>query len=129
MKNFEIKTVEHKGIKVPIQINYDKGEVTLVENFHTDSEMSYRAKQWLFKGRSLEYMDSWINILEAMTVAVKECKALLEKDLAEKTRLEEETYLRVGAILKDMATKDTHASHVDVVKMELRPIKKRSNKK
>jgi len=129
MKNFEIKTVEHKGVRVPIMLNYDTGHASLVEKQGEYNEMPYKAKQWLFKGRSLEYMDSWINILEAMTEAVKECKVLLEKDLAEKTRLEEETFLRVGAILKDMATKDTHASHVDVVKMELRPIKKRSNKK
>lgn len=84
-KNLEIKTIEHKGIHVSIKINYDTGEASLV-----DRGSDYKAKQWLFKNQTLPYMNSWLNILEAMQVAVKECKKELEFSLAQSSRIKEE---------------------------------------
>jgi len=75
MKNLEIRTIEHKGITVSIKIDYDKGTASLVNPLE-----NYRAKKWLFAERGLEYMNRWQDILEAMQVAVKECKDELEED-------------------------------------------------
>lgn len=72
----EIRTIEHKGVKVSIKIDYDEGTATLVEKIGTN----WQGKQYLFKGRGLEYMNSWICILEAMQVAVEECRGRLEVD-------------------------------------------------
>ena len=84
-KNLEIKTIEHKGIEVSIKIDYDTGEASLV-----DQENDYKVKQWVFKNQTLPYINSWLNILEAMQVAVKECKKELEFSQAESTRIKEE---------------------------------------
>ena len=86
-KNLEIKTIEHKGITVSIKIDYDTGKATLVE---ADMDGKYKRKQWIFAERGLEYMSSWENILEAMQVAVKECKKELEFSLAQSSRIKEE---------------------------------------
>ena len=86
MKNLEIRTLEHKGIKVTIKIDYDKGTVSLME-FENES---WKRKKWIFADRGLEYMNGWQNVLEAMQVAVAECKKELEKDLAEKTKFKED---------------------------------------
>ena len=85
MKNLEIRTIEHKGVRVTIKINYDNGQASLVENQFND----YKRKQWIFAERGLEYMNGWSDILEAMQVAVKECKKELETDLAEKNTFSE----------------------------------------
>lgn len=92
MKLQEIKTIEHKGISVAVKIDYVQGTATLV-----DTEKKYQGKQWLFKDRGLEYMNGWLNILEAMQEAVKVCKADLEKDLAEKSRLKEKAIVEALA--------------------------------
>lgn len=85
MKHLEIRTIEHKGIKVTIKIDYDRGTASLVEE-NGITDFPWRNKMWVFADRGLEYMNGWQNILEAMQVAVKECKKELEKDLAEKSR-------------------------------------------
>lgn len=71
MLNKIIKTIEHKGIAVRFSVDFDKGEVSLLEKDNS-------TKKWLFSGRRLEYLDSWLNILEAMQEAVKEGKKMLE---------------------------------------------------
>jgi hypothetical protein len=71
MLNKIIKTIEHKGIAVRFSVDFDEGEVSLLDKDNS-------AKQWLFAGRGLEYLNSWLNILEAMQEAVKEGKKLLE---------------------------------------------------
>lgn len=71
MLNKIIKTIEHKGIAVRFSVDFDKGEVSLLDKDNS-------AKKWLFAGRGLEYLNSWLNILEAMQEAVKEAKKLLE---------------------------------------------------
>lgn len=91
MKNLEIRTIEHKGVKVTIRIDYDKGTASLME-FRNES---WKKKEWIFVDRGLEYMTGWQNVIEAMQVAVKECKKELEKDLAEKSKFKEELVNKV----------------------------------
>lgn len=49
----------------------------------------------MFADRGLEYMNGWRNVLEAMQEAVTECQKELEKNLAEKSRLKEETVKKI----------------------------------
>jgi len=76
MLNQEITTIEFKGIKVTYKIDYDLGQVSLVEKNNT----SWPTKQWIFKPREIEYLNGWQNILEAMQTAVAQAKKKLEAD-------------------------------------------------
>lgn len=80
-KHLEIKEIEHKGIKVLVKVDYDAGTASLVER--DPSGTGYCPKKWVFAHRGLDYTNGWLTILEAMTVAVKECKKDLEHKLAE----------------------------------------------
>jgi len=123
MKNFEIKTIEHDGIKVAVQINYDKAEVTLVERQGEYNEFPYKAKQFLFKNRGLEYMDAWVKILEAMSIAVKECKSLLEKDLAEKNARREQEVVRMVGLIEEATEKFHRPASIKIEEIEFKPVK------
>jgi hypothetical protein len=86
--NQQIKTYEHKGISVPVKIDFDLGLVSLV---HKQGMLSlWQNKNWVFAERGLEYMNGWLDILEAMTFAIKEAKKELEADLEEKRKTQEE---------------------------------------
>ena len=85
-KNLEIRTIEHKGVKVTYRINYDDGTAELVERI----DGRWNVKQWVFKPRGLEYMNGWQDVLGAMQEAVKQCKIALEEDLAMKTAFSED---------------------------------------
>lgn len=86
-----IKTIEHKGIRVSIKVDFDAGTCSMVEK--NDYE-NWKAKSYVFSNRGLEYMNGWLNILEAMQEATKEGKKMLEADLAEKSRIKEESILK-----------------------------------
>lgn len=74
-KHLEVKTIEHKGIKVTVAIDYDRGTASFVEH---KFDRGWDDKKFVFSRRELPYMNGWLNILEAMSVAVKECKKELE---------------------------------------------------
>lgn len=80
-KHLEIKTIEHKGIEVTLEVDYDRALVSLLEWSSFGSR--WEKKEYVFANRGLEYMRPWLNILEAMTVAVKEGQRCLEQKLAE----------------------------------------------
>lgn len=92
MKNLEIKTIEHNGIKVTFRINYDDGTAELVERI----DGRWNVKQWVFKPRGLEYMNGWQGVLGAMQEAVRQCKIALEEDLAMKTVFKEELVMAIA---------------------------------
>ncbi len=92
MKNLEIKTIEHKDIKVTVKIDFDKGEVSLVESFMGDFE----PKKWVFATRGLEYMNGWIDIIDSMKFAVQYAKKELESDLAEKSKFKDDLIVKVS---------------------------------
>jgi hypothetical protein len=100
-KNLEIRTIEHKGVRVTFRINYDDGTAELVERI----DGRWNVKQWVFKPRGLEYMNGWQDILEAMAVAVRQCKIALEEDLAMKTGFSEEFKNEIVSITKGRARK------------------------
>lgn len=78
MKNLEIKTIEHNGIKVSVKIDYDKQTISLVERKNGGA---YQDKAWYFSGRGVEYMKGWSDILEAMNYAAQYGKEQLKEHL------------------------------------------------
>jgi hypothetical protein len=82
----EVLEFEHKGIKVFVKINHLQGNVSLVD-LKGDSYEDVQFKKWVFADRGLEYMKSWQDILDAMKHAVGEATKILEKDLAENSKL------------------------------------------
>lgn len=94
MKNLEIRTIEHKGIKVTIKIDYDKGEASLVE-----TSFGHGDKKWLFSNRGLGYMLGWLNILEAMQIAVKECKKELELSFSQSNKYKESIIIKANKMI------------------------------
>lgn len=96
MKHFEIITIEHRNVGVDIKVDYDRGELSLVERWGTE----WRPKSWMFSGRTVDYLNSWQVILEAMQKAVKEGKRLLEQDLAKNTEIKVD---KIAAVLVEDA--------------------------
>jgi hypothetical protein len=80
MKLQEIKTIEHKGIIVAIKVDYKTGTASIV------TTEQYTPKKFVFAERGLEYMQGWLDIMEAMQEAAKECRRLLEENLEEKNQ-------------------------------------------
>lgn len=76
----EVIKYEHKGIEIYVKIDYLKGHISLVD--HT---RAWQGKEWKFTERSIEYMQGWKNILEAMKMAVEfaEAKLRMRQDKAE----------------------------------------------
>lgn len=83
MKFLEIKSVEHKGINVVVKIDYVQKQISLVEMQENSTPPAYKPKDWRFTGREIEYMDSWVDIFEAMAKATKEAKKELAAYLKE----------------------------------------------
>ena len=55
-------------ITVYVKINYDKNKISLVEP--SGNYGAYKAKNWVFADRGVEYMNGWKNILKAMQEAI-----------------------------------------------------------
>lgn len=76
----EIREYDYKGVKVCVHINYRNNIISLVE-LNLLGER-YEDKKWVFARRGVEYMDSWLYILDAMKYAVTEAKKEYESELA-----------------------------------------------
>ena len=64
-------------VHVNVHVNYHEGTVSLIDhNPHNPS--SVKAKQWIFGGRELEYMQGWQDILDAMKSAVEDATKRLK---------------------------------------------------
>ena len=82
MKNLEIRTIEHKGIKISYKIDFDKREISLVEK----NNQNWQAQQFVFKEGGLEYITGWNNLLEA----IQEVLAIAKKELDEEIEIDRE---------------------------------------
>lgn len=72
MKDLFVRRVYSKhGINIVVELDFIKKTVSLTEK-------DGKAKNWLFAGRTVEYMNGWLAILKAMEYAVAECKKELE---------------------------------------------------
>lgn len=61
-----IREYVKNNISVFVHIDFEHGHISLVEK----SNQGYQRKQWLFAERQLEYMNGWLNILDAMQYAI-----------------------------------------------------------
>jgi hypothetical protein len=82
-----VREYEYKGIKVLVEIDRVKGQISLVETNDRDYGDRYPGKQWLFKDRTIDYAKSWLTILDAMKYAVEE--GIKELQLVEAQSYEE----------------------------------------
>lgn len=89
------RVYEHKGIKVAVDIDLVKRELTLVEQ--PTQGMQWQKKKWIFAERGLEYLGGWLLILDAMKFAVTEASKELE---AAKDR-DDEAFLNMLVSLND----------------------------
>jgi len=86
MKKIE-ETVEFNfnDIKVFVKIDYLNNRIDIVEPVNV-FESSFTLKKYVFAGRGVEYMNGWLNILEAIKLSIKEAKLMYEKNLAEESK-------------------------------------------
>lgn len=82
--HLEIYTHTYKGIDVRVKIDYPNAEVSLLDEQN-------EGKRWLFVKRTPEYLNPWLNILDAMKSAIKEAKEKVEayEKEREKNKVEE----------------------------------------
>lgn len=88
----------HKGISIAVDIDLIKKTVSLVEKNGNDS---FRDKSWYFTDRTLEYMNGWMLILDAVKHAITEAAKVLE---AEKDR-DQEAFVKLLVSLDNTADK------------------------
>lgn len=82
-KHLEIKAYTHLDVRVIVEIDYDKETISLLE------QPQHRAhKQWVFSGRTLAYMQGWLDILDSMKFAIEQATADLEKHVEARKRSE-----------------------------------------
>ena len=82
---------EHKGIKVGITIDYRQKKISLI-----DTE-TLKQKHWLFNERSLEYMEGWVNVLNAMQVAIAGARLKLKGYVDEATEARVDIMVEIEA--------------------------------
>lgn len=87
-KHIEIKTYEYGDVRVMVNINYDKQEISLIERDPNGPGLLspiFKDKHYVFVKRGLEYMNGWRNVLTAMNYAIDEA----EKELKDYIKLKE----------------------------------------
>ena len=72
-ETYEVKTGD---VSVFVRINYSSGKISLVE---PEDKEGTRLKKWIFADRDVEFMQGWLNILEAMKIAIQDATKRLEK--------------------------------------------------
>lgn len=95
-KSFEIKKYTHEGIDVLVEIDYEEGKISLLQQ-------RGELKRWIFAKRSLEYMAGWQTILDAMKHAVEQATKELRKHEDTKEKASKKRDL---AIARAIAEKD-----------------------
>lgn len=73
------------GTTLYVRIDFENDQVALVNRSGTHGGTKYGTKtkyepaKFLFAGRSIDYMNGWINILSAMQYAIKDARDELAK--------------------------------------------------
>ena len=94
-KHLDIKTYEYFDIKIMVEINYELKLISLVESgMNLDESRNgpvMKPKSYVFVGRGLEYMNGWLNVLDAMKYAIEQAKEELETYLAQQEKEKHDT--------------------------------------
>ena len=72
----EIVTVTTNNIGITVKIDYQKNRISVIE-----PNQNYNSKKFIFAERGIEYINGWLNILEAIKEAIKFAKDKMEKHL------------------------------------------------
>jgi len=96
-KIVDIVEIIHNGIKVLVKIDYIENKISLVEEY----KGVYTNKKWVFAERGVEFMSSWIDILETQEVAIEEAKEMYEKELARTSEIKEKVILEKHLYLNE----------------------------
>jgi hypothetical protein len=88
-KHLELKTYEIKGIKVLVEIDYDKKTISLMKDRHNP-------KHYIFAAREIEYMSGWRTILDAIKVAIGEAETELRAHIEEQEKEMADMMIRVA---------------------------------
>ena len=94
----EVKMYTFNGIEVMIHIDFYNNKISIVRE---DTQGKYLPKDFRFSQRGVEYMNGWLNILEAMKMAIKEAKKEYEHELAETSKFKDEelqSLLKAGVL-------------------------------
>lgn len=76
MKDLFIRRIyTHNGISVAVDIDLIAKTVSLVDK---QGDNSFAHKNWYFTDRTIEYMNGWLAILDAMKHAITEAKKVLQ---------------------------------------------------
>ena len=96
-KIVDIVEIIHNGIKVLVKIDYIENKISLVEEY----KGVYTNKKWVFAERGVEFMSSWIDILETQEVAIEEAKGMYQKELARTSEIKEKVILEKHLYLNE----------------------------
>lgn len=89
-KHLEIKAYTHLGVRVLVEIDYDKEVISLLEQPQRNA-----TKKWVFAGRGLEYIAGWRNVLSAMEYAISQAEADLKKHVNAKEKEKVRMHIKV----------------------------------
>jgi len=79
----------HNGISVFVRIDYFNNQISILECTNK-LRAEFRKKELVFIGRGVEYMNGWLNILEAHKEAIKDAKKKYEANLALESKFRED---------------------------------------
>jgi hypothetical protein len=105
IKHLEIKTYEYCGVNVAVKLDYNNGTVSLIEDGHN---LLFKDKHWVFAGRTEDYKNGWLNILEAMKYAIEEAFNEVKTYREAKFKEKEEDVMNALDIATDLIKKQKH---------------------
>lgn len=85
-KNLEIKTYEFNGYDVTIKMDYQNYTLSIVDPLD-----GYKRKCYVFAERPLDFMDNWVNILDAIKQSVEAAQAEMTEYRKAKQKENEDT--------------------------------------
>ena len=85
---------EHKGVVVYLHLNYQIGVVSIIEKDGGD-------KNFIFKGRTKEYLGGWVLVFEALTEATKYADTRLKEQAAARESLKTSKLIDMMIAIED----------------------------
>lgn len=85
-KGVEIYRFTHKEIGVNVKIDYKENKISILDHLGDANNF----KRFVFADRGVQFMQGWLNILEAIQEAVKDAKKRYEAELAEQSKFKPE---------------------------------------
>lgn len=79
-KQLEVLTFTKNKINVTVKIDYLQKTISLVQ------QNNFNNKNYLFVGRGLDFIPTWLQIFDAMSYATKEATKLLKEGIENETQ-------------------------------------------